>query len=130
MSSSSDTSPSKSDISPSYAQAVFGAFPANKPILPSDFRQESLNIEDSDQDLPPHSDTESKPRVYTRRLTPRKYIPADEIDENFNKEEWMKKLYGEHVRFEDPLEVEVPEGWVPIDGKLPLPVFIITHHDH
>lgn len=99
MFSSADTSPSKSDtLSLSYAQAVFGTFPANKTTLPSDFRQESLNIEDSDQDLPPHSDTESKPRVYTRRLTPRKYIPADEIDENFNKEEWMKKLYGEHVR--------------------------------
>ena len=74
-------------------------------------------MEDSDQDLPSDSDTKSEPRVYTRRLTPRKYIPADEIDGNFNKEEWMKKLYGEHVRFEDPLEVEVPEGWVLIDGK-------------
>ena len=41
----------------------------------------------------------------------------DEIDENFNKEEWMTKLYGEGVRFIDIDDEIIPEGWVLIEGK-------------
>jgi hypothetical protein len=34
----------------------------------------------------------------------------DEVDENFNEEEWMKRSYGEDVRFVDLLDEEIPEG--------------------
>ena len=42
----------------------------------------------------------------------------DEIDENFNKAEWMKKSYGEGVRIVDLLDEVIPEGWVLIEGAL------------
>jgi len=44
----------------------------------------------------------------------------DEIDEDFNEEEWMKKAYGEGVRFVDLLDEQIPEGWILIDGTLSL----------
>ena len=53
---------------------------------------------------------------YTRRLIPRKYISMDAIDENFDEQEWMKKLYGQDIRFVDSID-EVPEGWILVDGN-------------
>jgi hypothetical protein len=52
-------------------------------------------------------------------LIPRKYIPIDALDENFKEEEWMKRLYGEDIRFVDCID-EVPEGWILVDGKSPI----------
>jgi len=47
----------------------------------------------------------------------------DAIDENFNEEEWMKRLYGEDVRIADSLD-ELPDGWILIEGKFPkIPMF-------
>ena len=74
------------------------------------------------------SETESpKPssRQYTQRLIRRKYIPLDEIDDNFNEQEWMKKLYGEDVRIVNSVD-EVPERWILIEGR-PLPLtYVLT----
>ena len=38
-------------------------------------------------------------------------------DENFNKQEWMKRLYGEDVRIVDSVDEEVPEGWILVEGN-------------
>ena len=42
----------------------------------------------------------------------------DAIDENFNEQEWMKRLYGEDVRIVDSID-EVPEGWILVEGNFP-----------
>ena len=54
---------------------------------------------------------------YHRRLIPRVDVSVDELTENFNEKEWLKKTYGENVIIinDDP-EWEIPEGWVLIDG--------------
>ena len=44
----------------------------------------------------------------------------DAIDENFNEQEWMKKLYGEDVRIVDSID-EVPEGWILVEDNFPAP---------
>ena len=73
--------------------------------------------DDSKRDSPPQSEPQPEGRRYYQRLIPRRYIPMDEIDENFNKEEWMIKLYGEGVRFIDIDDEIIPSGWVLIEGK-------------
>jgi hypothetical protein len=42
----------------------------------------------------------------------------DAIDENFNEQEWMKKLYGEDIRIVDSID-EIPDGWILIEGNFP-----------
>jgi len=143
MSSSSDSSPPKSVKSDTkskttppaliprrrtYAQVAFnlqpappGPKPVNDPnsFVPTDSEAARLNKHDSTESKDDSSAQLTTPK-YARRLIPRKYIPMDEIDEDFNEEEWMKKAYGEGVRFVDLLDEQIPEGWILIDGTLSL----------
>jgi len=43
-----------------------------------------------------------------------KYIPVDEIDENFDEQVWFKKLYGPDVIV--VRTYGLPEGWILVDG--------------
>ena len=52
--------------------------------------------------------------IYTRRLIPMKYIPAEEIDENFDEQIWFKKLYGPDIIVVSTFGI--PEGWILVDG--------------
>ena len=136
MSSSSDPSPAKSVKSDtksepppalprrSYAEVFFN-YQVDRPepvtpsnwFVPTDSEAARINKQDSTESKD-DSAVQLTARTYTRRLIPRKYIPMDEIDENFNKQEWMKKSYGEDVRIVDLLDEEIPEGWILIDGTL------------
>jgi hypothetical protein len=108
----------------SYAEVAFN-YKSDRPepvtasnwFVPTDSEAARIKKQDSTESK---DDSAAQPtaRAYYRRLIPRKYIPMDEIDENFNKEEWMKKAYGEGVRFVDLLDEEIPEGWILIDGTL------------
>ena len=40
----------------------------------------------------------------------------DAIDENFNEQEWMKRLYGEDVHIVNSID-EIPEGWILVEGN-------------
>ena len=136
MSSSSDSSPAKSVKSDtksetpppalprrSYAEVFFNyksdrlePVTASNWFVPTD--SEAARLKQDSTESKDDSPAQPTARAYTRRLIPRKYIPADEIDENFNKEEWMKRLYGEDVRIVDEAEIDdeiIPEGWILID---------------
>ena len=56
----------------------------------------------------------SDPPIYTRRLIPMKYIPVDEIDENFDEDSWFRKLYGPDILV--VATCGLPEGWILVDG--------------
>lgn len=56
----------------------------------------------------------SNGRVYTRKLISRVYIDPFELDENFDKEAWYKKVYGPDVIVVGTKEV--PDGWIMVDG--------------
>ena len=90
---------------------------ASNGFVPTDSEAARIKKQDSTESK---DDSAAQPtaRSYTQRLIPRKYIPMDEIDENFNKAEWMKKSYGEGVRIVDLLDEVIPEGWVLIEGAL------------
>ena len=47
-----------------------------------------------------------------------KYIPAEEIDENFDEQAWFKKLYVPDIIVVSTFGV--PEGWILVDGERPL----------
>jgi hypothetical protein len=86
-------------------------------FVPTDSEAARIKEQDSTESK---DDSAAQPTAcaYYRRLIPRKYIPMDEVDENFNEEEWMKKSYGKDVRFADLLDEEIPESWILIDGTL------------
>lgn len=88
------------------------------PILPSLQDNETVNennFEKSSKETnPPHSPPPPPPPVYTRRLIPMKYIPAEEIDENFDEQTWFKKLYGPDIIVVSTFGL--PEGWILVDG--------------
>jgi len=54
---------------------------------------------------------------YTRRLIQKKYPPPEMWDVDFDEQEWMKKAYGDKVIVVDM--VDVPDGWILIDGMSP-----------
>lgn len=125
MSSSSDSSPPKSGTSSrsTYAHVVSKSTTARNSSFHSQSVETSALLSKDPQaaKLTP----ESKPTApkYTQRLIPKKYIPLDAIDENFNEDEWMKNLYGEDVRIVDSLD-ELPDGWILIEGNFPkIPLF-------
>jgi len=53
--------------------------------------------------------------IYTRRLIPMKYVPLNEIDENFDEKAWFKKLYGPDIIVVSTFGL--PEGWILVDGE-------------
>ena len=44
-----------------------------------------------------------------------KYIPAEEIDENFDEQAWFKKLYGPDIIV--VATSGLPRGWILVDGN-------------
>ena len=135
MSSSSDSSPAKSVKSDtksetpppalprrSYAEVFFNyksdrlePVTASNWFVPTDSEAARLNKQDSNQGSTDSTAQKPAAGVYVQRLIPKKSIPIDAFDENFNEEEWMKKLYGEDVRIIDSVE-EIPEGWILVLG--------------
>src|SRR5271154_4332061 len=122
MSSSSDSPPAKSETSSTftrrtYAQVVSNSSAASEPSFPSESDENATSASEGFQENSSPQSPNPPTRKYTRRLIPRKYIPMEAYDENFNKEEWMQKLYGEDVRIVDSVDEEVPEGWILVDGN-------------
>lgn len=122
MSSSSDSLPVKYETSSTstrrtYAQVVSNSSAASKPSLPSESDENATSASEGSQENSSPQSPEPATRKYTRRLIPRKYIPMDDYDENFNKEEWRKRLYGEDVRIVDSVDEDVPEGWILVEGN-------------
>jgi hypothetical protein len=135
MSSSSDSSPAKSVKShtksetppaaydpPLYAEVCFNyrsvraepVTPSNW-FVPTDSEAARLNKQDSNQGSTDSTAQKPAAGVYVQRLIPKKSIPIDAFDENFNEQEWMKRLYGEDVRIIDSVE-QIPEGWILVLG--------------
>ena len=80
--------------------------------------QSRLENDLANEDLPVQIKKPSKtvnPPVYTRRLIPMKYIPVDEIDENFDEQAWFKKLYGPDIIV--VATSGLPRGWILVDGN-------------
>ena len=135
MSSSSDSSPAKSVKSdpkseplppaydpPLYAEVCFNyksvgtePVPPSNWFVPTDSEAARLNKQDSNRGSTDSTAQKPAAGVYVQRLIPKKSIPIDAFDENFNEQEWMKRLYGEDVRIIDSVE-EIPEGWILVLG--------------
>ena len=60
------------------------------------------------------SQNDNNTPFYTRRLIPRIYAGASDIDEHFDEQKWYKKVYGPDIIVAST--VGVPDGWILVDG--------------
>ena len=73
--------------------------------------------ESSEEEYSDGFDPWPKPKPgYTRRLIPKVYISLEDIDENFDENEFYKKAY---PNLEIVDRCNVPEGWILMNGITP-----------
>jgi hypothetical protein len=80
----------------------------------TDQQESNIISETSLEPIAKSSDNTKRP-VYTRWLVPTKYVPIDELSDDFDVQAWFQKFYGPDIVVVSTCGV--PDGWVLIDGN-------------
>ena len=125
MASSAQDKPSESaassltSVAPRYGEKKI--YTSHSQTHPATLQSTVVVHKESSDSSEPTSPLASNPNppVYTTRLIRKIAIPADEVDENFDENEWYRKVYGPDIIV--ITHKGVPNGWVLVDGNsLPL----------